>query len=344
MELSVLLITASPDQRRSTHDLEMVAQALGRRSDARVGLWYLRHGDRSPVEDSWTVDELRTWQPAATLDRLGARLPAGLLRGRRLRRRLRALDPDVVVLDDGLGARVLDQSTHPLVLNRVNAVGPAMYVSEAVCSTYDGVVDSDPWGPFCGDKPVLELGSMREPGRSNDEEVMSLVGRRALGLPQDVHVVAGLASELSPDALIEVLQHNRMIRGHEVHGLWLDPCGSPADCSAARASALKGGVSGVFHVRQVDLPDVLPVADVVLLDCESAASRVQHGLDPAMVVPYGSNGSGRVESNLAVHQLVLARLEAMGRHPKRMLQGEDPDEWAGSFIAFVGQMTRGNRP
>ncbi len=338
--LSVLLITASPDLRRSTRDLELAAEALRSRTDVRIGLWYLRHGDRSPAQHSWTVDDLRTWGPAATLDRIGARLPAGWLRGRRLRRHLRALDPDVVVLDDGLGARVLDSSTHPLILTRRNAVGPAPESLEPVTSSQDAVLDSDPWRQRLEGPRVLEFGTLRDDTGCTGAEAM-LVGRRALGLPQDACVVAALAPESDPGLLIEILQDCAKAGRDTVHGLWLDPRGSPADCRAVRERASRGGVSATFHLRQVDLADSWPAADLVLLDRESADARVRRGLDPARVLPYGSGWSGLAMTTLASYERVLERLNSRKGCSGNVNQGNDANEWAERFMAFVDELSTG---
>lgn len=338
--LSVLLITESPDLRRSTRDLELAAQALRGRPDVRVGLWYLRHGDRDPVGHSWVVDDLRTWRPAAALDRLGARLPANLIRGRRLRRCLRVLDPDVVVLDDGLGTRVLDDSTRLLLLARRNAVGPAAGTSEPVTLQHDAVVDSDPWSRRPEGMRVLELGTMRD-GTGSNGAAARTVGRRALGLAEDVCVVAALASESDPELLIEVLHGCAKAGQGEVHGLWLDPYGSPGDCRAVRERVARCGMSGLFHLRQVDLADALPVVDVVLLERESAHARVREGLDPAMVLPYRSAGSEFAMSARGLCERILERFGSRERRPGGVIQDQDATAWAERFVTFVGELANG---
>ena len=336
--LSVLLITESPDLRHSTRDLELAAQALRRRPDVRVGLWYLRHGDRDPVGHSWVVDDLRTWRPAATLDRLGARLPANLIRGLRLRRRLRVLDPDVVVLDDGLGARVLNESNRQLLLTRRNAVGPSSDSLEPPVLRSDAILDSDPWRPPPERVPSLEMGPLRDHAGSNSVNAMR-VGRRALGLPEDVDVVVAPASASNPELLIGVLRACKNGGRRRVHGLWVDPHCSPSECSAARERASLGGVSDVFHLRQVDLVEALPVADIVLMDRESADAHCREGLEPSIVLPYCVKGVGAAGMDSALNERVVQRLSNLERNP-RSSQGRNANAWVERFMTFVGELAR----
>ncbi|MFM7068435.1 MAG: hypothetical protein ACKOYM_03140, partial [Actinomycetes bacterium] len=111
--VDVLIVAASCDQRRSTAELWYLAESLADLPQVHVATWFLRRAADAPTESAraWrnerVVDDLRTWFPvraarAARLERV-----AGWIAGARLRRWFAQVHPQLVVLDDALGGRIL---------------------------------------------------------------------------------------------------------------------------------------------------------------------------------------------------------------------------------------------
>lgn len=137
----MLVVGAESDRRASTAALKQVVGDLSSRRGVVVHCWFLRDGDVSV--DGWpnprVIDRLRTWEPVGRLERLGLRRLADLVRGARLRWWLVKMRPGVVVLDDGVGSRVLRLVPgRPIVVVRHNPGVPAGARFEP---TFDGAPD-----------------------------------------------------------------------------------------------------------------------------------------------------------------------------------------------------------
>ena len=122
---SLLVVSAAPDDRPSTSTLVAVVGELRRRHDLRTEFWFLRHGGGTSAVADRVVDDLRTTEPAASFDRIGLSPAANLIRGRLLRRWWRAVDPTWVLLDDGLGTRLLGGGRSARTIARINDALPA---------------------------------------------------------------------------------------------------------------------------------------------------------------------------------------------------------------------------
>ena len=126
-QFSVLVVTAEPDKRFSTGTLRRIVEELACRPRAEVNTFFLR-ADGSPA-DNWgasrVVDDLRNHPLSRLLEPVGAR-PTGWFKGLILRRWLAEIDPNVILLDDGLGERVVQSmSSRSLVVVRPNEELPA---------------------------------------------------------------------------------------------------------------------------------------------------------------------------------------------------------------------------
>ena len=88
--VSVLVVTALPDERQSSAELELFLADLRAQRGVQATVWYLRQLDHQTVPaDRHVVDSLRTSPGLPQLDRVGAGVVANAVRGRILRRACR---------------------------------------------------------------------------------------------------------------------------------------------------------------------------------------------------------------------------------------------------------------
>lgn len=271
---SVLIVTSSDDRRDSTAALRLIADTLGRHG-VKVTVFLLRRDASDPT--GWpgaiVVDDLRTWEPAARVEQLTSPAVAGRLRGARLRWWLRQADPDIAILDDGLGVRVIEPlRRRPVVVARLNAEEPAdRHLRERSVRDPDLVVA--PVGMEV-DSPAPVL---REPRfqRVDRDEASDPAGRRLLrrqlGIPEDAVVVGGWGNDGwldGPDLFIRCLWALEHRHGIAAHGLWSGD-ERPDEVERFEEEAKRCGLEGRYHHRPYDLLGETPVealgADVVLL-------------------------------------------------------------------------------
>ncbi len=291
---SVLVITATPDRRPSSDDLDRIIEELRLRPGVQVDRWYLRSPERRAPDGEVVVDSLRTWLPAAALRTVGlTRLGRGL-QGRRLRGWLRDLDPDVVLLDDGLGDRILPYAPRPpAVVARSNNEPP-------VLGELEPPPDSEPSLVLVGsgrpdpDLPAerwFRLGPELLVGRAFEQLAADVAAARAadrerVGAPgSDLPVVSGWGEDGwldGPDLFIRTLWHLQDRHGIVARGIWH---GLPPDHHEAerlRAEAVRCGLAGRF-----DLVPVGSVAEHVAAEAGSLPFRLPADyvdlVPPAMV-------------------------------------------------------------
>lgn len=286
----LLVITAEPDGRRSTVTLGVAVEELARRGP--VETWFLRGGPAEPWTGAQrTIDDLRTWPPARWLERIGGTTAAGRLRGQRLRRWARALAPTVVVLDDGLGDRLLSSlDGRPRLVERRNAVAPSGAVLEpAATAAVDLILTSDGAGAGGGTTPVLAMPELLDVGRIRAEAQARRSAHRAeIGVAPDVPLVVGWGSDGwvdGPDLFVRLLWHLQDRHGIAAHGLWRG-VEEPEEAERLRAEAERCGVGDRFHLVADDdeagrwcgevafLPYRDPADPRVLLAAAAAGQRV----------------------------------------------------------------------
>lgn len=257
---SVLFVTAAPDDRASTHKLERLVSELDRRRDARAALWYLRTSyERPPAPGTRVVDSLRTWPAAALAKAVGFTRLAAAMQGIRLRVWLRQLQPEVVVLDDGLGLRVVEHMRpRPPTVIRLNAHPPAHLLMEASPvspETAELVIAP------CGLEPPRELiarwrteelltpEAARRARRFADRSAVTQA-RRAMGLPEDELLIVGWGDDGwldGPDLFVRTLWALERHHNLRVHGVWLGLVSDPDESARLRAEAEWCGVGQRFH-------------------------------------------------------------------------------------------------
>jgi len=287
----VLVVAASPDGRRSTASLRRAVSRLGRERDLSVEWWFLRDVDSAGTTGSEigprtgpastdapirVVDHLRTSPVSTAFTRWGADRVAARLAGLRLRAWWRRARPDVVVLDDGLGGRLLPERPPPVVV-RVNPTGPAEPAASE--DRWSGPVAGwwySPGAPVDAPSPTVppavivhERLEFEPPSASSPDAVGA--ARRAAGLPVDELVVlwsvADAAGADAADELAVMLEW--LVAGDDrfdrpVHVVWVDPDLTAESHARVATAARRAGVAERVHQRAAVSSGLTRAADAVV--------------------------------------------------------------------------------
>lgn len=289
-KLSILVISAYPDDRGSTADLRRIVGELSGSRGHSTETWFLRCMDhQTPWPGSRVVDELRTWAPAALLSSVGGERIAGFLRGRRLRSWLRRIDPDVVVLDDGLGQRLLDHVPRaPIRVVRLNPEPPADREMEPPASDRADLllVHPDHHGPEPAARVRMagaHLGHRPDARRLGSEPARRAT-RAALALPLDAPLVVGWGRDGwldAPDVFVRTLW--AVSRTHpDAHGLWLGLGDDVDELERLVSEAQRCHVGDRMHFREVMTQDARLCGDVVLLPDRSPGRAAEETIEAIM--------------------------------------------------------------
>ena len=306
MPRSLLVISAVPDDRPSTSTLVAFVDELRRRPDVRAQLWFLRDGDggggSAEGDADRVVDDLRRNRLATLLESAGLGRLAGVLRGRLLRRWWNHAAPDAVVLDDGLGARVLAGRSVTTVV-RTNERPPAdaaledgPLASADLWIVSDGSAEEHRGSEVVPVPPVLkDLHSSVAYCESDERDRV----RRRLGLPERQPLVLGWGADPwldGVDVFVRALWILEHVHGVVAHGAWIG-CEAIEDdtdrlMSEVRRCALDGRVSFLadgdaearfcgdvvlLPHRSVD-PELAPLDEVLVTGAQvvcSTASRLE---------------------------------------------------------------------
>lgn len=336
--LRVLVVTSAPDDRRSTAALRGAVAELAGAAQAEVHVWFLRGSPatagtwgRSAAPTGWSgsvrvIDDLRMWWPVRTARRLGLDGFAGRIAGARLRLWRRAASPDVVVLDDALGGRLLGRRRPAVLAVRHNSLPP---VGAELESRWTGPVDIEisPAGSASGPAPhdgralVLEPVWVEPVAGIGESPVPDL--RRVFGLPTEVAIVmwCGRSSESALDDLVTVLAEVEARGGPAAHGLVVDDRLTHDRLSVIRRTAEDRGFGDRIHPRPVATPPLMFAADAVVstdavLDDDLAAALLRAGV--CLVSPPGHRVAAPALVELAPVEPTtvagaLQRLLAVGR-------------------------------
>jgi hypothetical protein len=283
----VLVVSAAPDARRSSASLRRAVVRLARERELSVEWWFLRDaaGDADLMGAGVSVlvgagvsvrvvDQLRTSSISSVLGRLGAHAVAARVAGLRLRIWWRRAAPDVVVLDDGLGGRVLPDRPPPVIV-RVTPVAP------------DGPAADEPvWsGPVAGRwyaPGVAAAGA--DPAEMSAAEQLELAWsspapsdaaaavRRAAGLPVDQPVVcwpAGDGDEL--DVMLGWLARGDARFDRPAQVVWVDPNLTTESHARVAAAARRAGVADRLHQRAALSPELARAADASVAGADAPA-------------------------------------------------------------------------
>lgn len=283
--ISILLISAAPDQRESSRELDLLSVAAERRSDVELHRWYLRHSVPAvPVGDDVVIDDLRRWWVSQVAVTCGQPRLAHALQGMRLRAWYRRVAPDVVVLDDGLGERVIPGSAAPTLVVRSNAEAPDDRYGEALPARR--VALTVPGGPA-----------------TDGVRSSSSIARRyreRYGLRARSRVVTGwgpLGWADAPDVFVRALWHVKRLGVDDLEGVWFS-ASFDRELRArledeVKRCGLVGSVQFVdeqhpadWHGDAVFLPHREPVIEADVHESLSLAIRPTVFHAPASVIRY----------------------------------------------------------
>lgn len=333
--LRVLVVTSEPDHRSCTTSLRVLVEELRQRPGVSVDVWFLRPG---PDATRWgphrCIDDLRTWPVPRLLERAGLAGAAARLRGLQLRRWYRQAAPDVVLLDDGVGGRVLPGGRSPrLVVVRENADLPPE--SAGGEERWSGPVDVALCGPGSSLVSVARsvvpnphLVRLAEADRPRE------AGAPAGGDPASPLIVGwgGDGWVDGSDLFIRALWHLEHRHGLRARGLWLQQGGVDEHVDRLVAESTRCGVAERYQI-QVDAPESWRwCGDLVVLPGRSAAP-VQDLLDAMahdqQVVTFAPvalvDGAVRSAPPLDLDALAGSAVEALAGRPP--LDPADQASW-----------------
>lgn len=276
------MVSGAPGDDPASLELRDLVDELDRRPGVEAVSWFLGSSRTVPArDDERIVDELRTDWRMARVDRLLGASVGARVRGARLRWWVRSVRPDVVVLDDGLGAHLFgDLSQHRVVVRltsrlEVDPVGGSVFAGRPAAVLAESVddprlVDGVPVVPFVHRRDRTTARAMCR----FDERATA---RAAAGLPSSERLVVGWSSDPwneSGDLFVRTLWHAHR-SGHRWHGCWLaDPLGASVD--HVLDEARRCGVLDHLDVRQDTHDELECVADLVWLPA-------RHGVDTERV-------------------------------------------------------------
>lgn len=271
--------------------MEHLVDEIRSRPGCSATVWYLRRRDHlTAPPGTRVVDELRTWPPAALLRMVGFETGAGRLRGLRLRRWLDQVSPDVVVLDDGLGSRVVEPlGDRPGIVVRRNATLPTGAESEQVRTTgidlviVDSHLERDRRSSGARDSgtqdppTIIEYRYESTDGDAIRYETAELRRsvRRSAGLPVDEPLVVGWGDDGwldGPELFLRCLWALEHRHQRRVHGAWF---GVTDDQQRTRLhqEADRLGVTDRFHLRGAANDPARLTAEVVVFPYRTVADR-----------------------------------------------------------------------
>lgn len=249
--VSVLVVVPAWDDRSSTAVLSEIIAEL-RAQGGRVHLWALREGSIPGPEDH-LVDGLRNWFPARLAELVGATGVAHHLRGMRLRLWWALARPDIVLLDDGVGARVIPSRRSVTLVARINA-GPSPH-SELEAPVADPDLTLLPPGAAEPAATAVLSGPLARRRAIDDGAAdRRAEARRRLGLPQDDPLVVGWGDDAwidGVDLFVRAVWTIHRRGATDVHGAWLGHL-HPIDVERITYEARRCGIEDHVHLRAVD--------------------------------------------------------------------------------------------
>ncbi len=347
------MITAEPDERFSTGALRRIVREFDARPAVEVTTFFLRSSLRSL--DEWgsfrVVDDLRTHTVSRSLALFGAR-PSGWFKGRTLRQWLAELDPDVVLLDDGLGERVVRSlSSRPVVVVRPNEELPVTAGLEppplsdgdlVLCATAEAVESAE----------SLESGYLVEAQRL---AALAAPARAATRKRWSVPANEPLLIGWGPDPWLDgtslfirtlwYLQHR-----HEtpVHGAWLGLSPGTDAFEELEREVERCGLTGRMHFHGNDDATTRLAGDAVYLPHRTesdlgavvdaiASGNAVVGFAPAVLNDPSFLTVPPLDLDAAAQALAVVLREDPQRRVDRTMR-LDVGRWVSSFIEVVDDL------
>ena len=327
----MLFVSAAPDDRPSTASLERIVRETARRPGLRATIWYLRSDGSASGQvshDHFVVDDLRTWLPARLFDLVGLRVVGDRLRGLRLRRERGRVSPDVVVLDDGLGERVVAHARDAVRVVRINDTPPLDLAKEPAPSTDAAVwisrrVVAPPAGEWVRGGEVHDF----ERARSLGCPTSVTRTRGQVGIDTGTFVVVGWGSGGwldGADLFVRTLWALAAHHSVEATGLWVATELSPDEEARLMVEAGRCGLGERFRILRGS-EDLRCCGDAVLLPYRdrsdgSEMATIGSGLPVVAFAAAGADdGAVTVVADLDVEAAAaaLARVDPADR-PERM--------------------------
>lgn len=368
---SVLVVIASPDDRPSTASLQTAVEELRRRG-ARTEVWFLRAWlPEVPWPGSRVVDSLRTWAGTDLLAKVGLERVAGGLRGLELRRWLRSAAPDVVLLDDGIGERVVEQLGEPrsagqkrrppVRVVRLNERPPVDDFGEPTTTEADLLIVPTGWRtplapptdrPTDNTAPTLEMDLLKDLGAGHR---MRDAGRRAsvlesMSVPTDAPIVLGWGDDGwidGPDLFIRGMWTLEARFGHRPTAVWLDGSRDEYGRERLRAEAERCGLGDRYFLCTQPPPEAKLCGDVTFLpvrarlDADDVARAITAG---SRVVTFEAAGTeGLPASTVPDLDLETAAAElaaALEKGRSQDVLSSDVSAWVDRFLALVAERRR----
>lgn len=255
-DLRVLAITAAPDDRSTTRRLELLLDEINRRPGHSAELWYLRHRlDQASPSGRKVVDDLRTWYLSRSIERVAGTSVAARIRGLRLRTWLRKADPDLVLLDDGLGIRVLDPMRKlPVIVTRLNPEPPDTAEDDRPFEGAPALRILVDGAPANGAIAVPDTAECRPPApgaeRCADAEFRR-ERRASLGLPAGGPLVTGWGDDGwldGPDLFLRALWALHHRHGVAAHGAWFGLSADRHEAERLLRESERMGIREHFHI------------------------------------------------------------------------------------------------
>ena len=239
-------------------------------------------------------------------------VPRAWLRGRRLRRWLKQTDPTVVVLDDGLGTRVIDSlRPAPRLAVRINEAPPddidkerppATAADLTIVPSNRTALPTGQTGTRSIEQPLPAQRSRAAGRLAGPREVAEV--RRRHDLPEDAPLVVGWGDDGwldGPDVFVRVLWALEHRHGVAAHGAWFGLSADPHEIDRLHQEAERCGVGARFHHRPADTTESRLCGDAAFLPYRSATS-----LDDLLEVACSGSLVVAFEAAGAADRLILA--------------------------------------
>ena len=354
---SVLVVTAEPDDRHSTQVLRRIVDELDRREGVGVTTVFLRPG--TTPADGWgrvrVVDDLRTHWFSRVLAVFGSR-PSGWFRGWTLRRWMAEGAAGVVVLDDGLGERVVQSiRPRPVVVIRSNEALPASAELEPPpLRTADLVLRAPEANPETPDS--LESGHLLDAQRRASRAANARAAiREGLSVPPEERLLVGWGPDPWLDGtglFIRTLWYIQQRSTMPIHGLWLGLDRDDAALAELQMEVERCGLVGRMHFQDLSDEATKWSGDAVflphrteVLDLDGMLDVVAAGLQVVTFAPAILHDPAfRAVSPLDLDSAAQLLTEALHEDPQRKVDRTrrlDVANWVSSFLEAAGQQARG---
>lgn len=291
--IRVIVVSPSPDGSIRDSELATFVRTMHLRIDTRVDAVFLLDG---PSAEHWrkccshlvVLDDARTWPVAQAVERLGKDGATNQVRGARLTWLLSELGTyDLAILDQGLGADVLDRlgCESAVVVARWTADGPTECAGRTPVATADVVLDEQRGGaPISGPSQPWTLGFDPEPGWLAALDVRRAETRARLGVDDDRPLVIGIGDAAARSQFVELSD-----RLAGVESAWAPDDDAPIDVIAAGDVVIGCGDQPLDRAQlsAAWAAGALTVCDLTDASDQTTGAAVSSERNPALLLARG---------------------------------------------------------